>query len=121
MVTSKEVISDSTDSTMAICARLMDIIDNELGMSLKKVSKELGYRNQSPLTKVKNGEGFLGHEKLARFAQLKTSTGAQPNLNWILTGEGPKMTWNEKDISRAIQIIDLLGQSRLKTLLRLVS
>ena len=99
----------------------MDIIDNELELSLKTVAKELGYRNQSPLTKVKNGEGFLGHEKLAKFAQLKTSSGAQPNLNWILTGEGPKMIWDEKDLARAMQIVELLGQSKLKALLSLVA
>jgi hypothetical protein len=78
-----------------ISKRFLYIVEKELCLSFNELSKVLGYSNSSPLTKVKSGEGFIGPDKMKRFALLKNNKGQHPNLNWVLTGTGNKMLGSE--------------------------
>lgn len=69
-----------------MCARLVAIIDlSELSDS--KISRHLGYSNQTTLAKARRGETFPDVERLSRLAGLSVR-GAQANLHWIITGRG---------------------------------
>lgn len=69
-----------------MCARLVAIIDL-LELSDSKLSKHLGYSNQTTLAKARRGETFPDVERLWRLATLKVR-GAQANLHWVITGRG---------------------------------
>jgi len=51
----------------------------------------LGYANQSPLTRIGKGSGFIGPDKLQRLAGMHAANGNVPNINWLLTGLGPML------------------------------
>lgn len=105
-----------------ITSRFVDVVVNELSLNFNELSKELMYENQSPLTKVIKGDGFIGPDKLRLFAVLENNNGQVPNLHWIFTGCGDKMLFrNEKNIYRSSQIgqklIDRIGLDKATKLL----
>lgn len=105
-----------------MCERLILIASQELNLNLTSLSKALGYKNQSPLTKVKKGEGFIGPEKLKKFALLKNNKGETPNLNWVVTGLGKKMLNkdHEKHAAVATEIIESIGMLNTQKILELI-
>lgn len=78
-----------------VSKRFSYMVEEELCISFNMLSRFLGYRNSSPLTKVKSGEGFIGPDKMKKFALLKNNKGQHPSLNWILTGKGSRMVETE--------------------------
>ncbi|WP_018277467.1 hypothetical protein WKI13_01155 [Teredinibacter turnerae] len=104
-----------------ICARMEVSIKEDLKMSLSQVSGFLGYSNQSPLTRIINKKGFIGPDRLGRFATLKTADGGTPNVNWILTGKGERTVVKGSLDSKARQVVELLGEEKLRRLLELLS
>ncbi|MBD3668363.1 MAG: hypothetical protein HUJ16_10405 [Kangiella sp.] len=81
----------SPDIVKSICDRFTFIVQEELRLSFHQLSQVLGYKNQSPLTRVKKGEGFISIDKLFIFSSLTNSNQEAPNINWIITGSGPRM------------------------------
>jgi hypothetical protein len=78
-------------SLQPICDRLVEILQNDLSMSLLQVSEELQYANQTVITQVKNGKTFPDVVRLSEFVgRLYLRTGKTVNLHWILTGEGSR-------------------------------
>ncbi|UKI08824.1 MULTISPECIES: hypothetical protein [Variovorax] len=75
-----------TQILAGMCARLVAVID-QLELSDSKLSKHLGYSNQTTLAKARRGETFPDVERLSRLAALKVR-GAHANLHWIITGRG---------------------------------
>lgn len=112
--------TDSNTQLNKMSSRVIDIVETELSLNLLELSKKLGYKNQSPLTKLKQGKGFIGADKLRLLAEIKTERGGTPNINWVLTGKGEKMLYLNKDKSKADQIIDLLGAEKLNKLIEIL-
>ncbi|QKI90056.1 hypothetical protein [Thiomicrorhabdus xiamenensis] len=84
-----------------ICDRFLDVSENYLGLSMKRLADELGYKNQSTLTKVRNRKGFIGPDKLQLFGSLTNNKGEHPNIHFIITGEEPVLIKGEKEIERS--------------------
>lgn len=105
-----------------ITSRFLDIVSTELCLNYNQLSEKLMYVNQSPLTRVIKGEGFIAPDKLSLFAVLENNSGQVPNLHWIFTGCGEKMVLkHENSIHSSSQIgqklIDRIGVDKAKKLL----
>ena len=100
--------------------RLIDLARNDLGLSLGGLANRLGYKNQSPLTKVRQGKGFIGPDKLKLFALLENDNGDTPNLNWIITGLGEPMLSPVNTSSKLLsELVKKAGLEKTENLLSL--
>lgn len=54
----------------------------------KEAAKALGYASTSMLSSLRNGITLPDPERLLRLAALRTPSGAQIDLHWLLTGDG---------------------------------
>lgn len=104
-------------SVEEMCSRLDHTIRKDLDMSLADFSEVLGYKNQSPLTRISNGKGLPSIKRLGMIGTLKTKDGGRPNINWILTGEGRSTISDQSLDSKARKVITLLGEEKLRELL----
>lgn len=106
--------------------RLFEIVSKDLNLSLKELSIKLGYKNQSPLTKVKNGESFLGPDKIKELALLQNENGDTPNIAYIFTGNGDRMLSKKNSKHESFhnigkQLVMKLGIEKSKMLLNVIS
>lgn len=57
-------------------------------LSDKEAARALGYASTSMLSNVRNGITLPDPERLLRLATLRTPSGDQIDLHWLLTGAG---------------------------------
>lgn len=92
--------------TKQMCSRFIAITDF-LDRSEIQISKELGYANQTTLTKVRKGESFVDAEKLHRLATIPINPNIVANIHWIITGSGNPFTTlanGTSDLSQTLSI-----------------
>lgn len=63
-----------------------------LDLDVKALSELLGHTSTSTLRNALDGIGGLDIERLGLLGQLKTASGAVPNLDWLLTGRGAPLS-----------------------------
>ena len=59
----------------------------ELELTPAELSRRLGYCNSATISKLQRGEAFVDVERLYLLAQLRTPSGTQIDLNWLITGQ----------------------------------
>lgn len=74
-----------------LCERFARLMRDELEMKSAELAKQLGYANRSMVDGVVGGKTFPDVLRLQKLSQLKTKTGARPNLDWLITGNGKPM------------------------------
>jgi len=80
----------------SMCDRLKTLVEIHLKMSIKDISKLLGYSNTTVLRRAWKGEVFPDTEKLATLAKIKNIDGSLPNIHWLITGQGPPLLPKQK-------------------------
>ncbi len=71
-----------------MCDRLVELVERHLRMKWAEVAKKLGYAGATTVAKAKQHKAFPDVERLSSLAEIRTPSGARPNLHWLLTGEG---------------------------------
>lgn len=115
------------ESLVKICDRFLKVSEECLGLNMKILSEKLGYANQSPLTKVRRREGFIGPDKLKKFGMLTNEKGQSPNIHFIITGQEPifiekkAASFADKEIDILLnRLIDKMGENKAKEILALM-
>jgi hypothetical protein len=93
--------SDETALALAAMSERLETIRIALEQSKAQFALGLGYANQSPLTRIGKGSGFIGPDKLQRLAGMHAANGNVPNINWLLTGLGPMLV----DVSQVVPAV----------------
>lgn len=58
----------------------------QLQLKPAEIARALGYSNGATIAKLQKGEAFVDVERLYQLAQLKSPSGEQIDLNWLITG-----------------------------------
>lgn len=108
-----------------LCERFTRLMRDELEMKSAELAKQLGYANRSVVDGVLGGKTFPGVLRLQKFSQLKTKTGARPNLDWLITGNGKPVLIEEAGDGRDNQpsaeaILRSLTPEQTEALVRLL-
>jgi hypothetical protein len=89
-----------------MCARLVAMLDVS-GWGDHEIGDLLGYSGQGTISSVRKRRAFLDTERLATFGRLRIHGEANPNLHWVLTGEGEPFFPAAKDarVAAALSVI----------------
>lgn len=89
-----------------MCARLVAMLDVS-GWGDHEIGNLLGYSGQGTISSVRKRRAFLDTERLATFGRLRIHGEANPNLHWLLTGEGEPFFPTAKDarVAAALSVI----------------
>lgn len=73
------------------CDRFIWLMEHGLKIPAAELARRLGYANSTTVQKVKRYETFPDVQRLQKLAKVYTVDGERPNLDWLITGVGPKM------------------------------
>lgn len=92
----------------AIASRLIEVLEDQLSLSMTDAARALGYANATTLHKVKRGVVLPDFSRIAAFAdQQGRRTGLMPNLHYVLTGQGvPMLPYRAPDSVQVKRSID---------------
>jgi hypothetical protein len=97
-------IKKNQDLQTAMCARLIELLDDHLQLSDAEAAKALGYSGPATLWKIRRGTTFVGAEKLAILATLG-SRDARPNIHWLISGKGPPLLASAQQTRASTQFL----------------
>lgn len=111
-----------------VCARLIELLHQELNLTLAEAARELNYANQTVITQVRKGERFIDIVRLSEFATyVEKKHKVAINLDWVLTGRGARVLditqqagWNTSPEAYLIKTYTRMSPSRQKALLLLM-
>jgi len=108
----------------SMCARLKELVEDHLKLSVKDTTKLLGYANTTVLRRVWKGEVFPDTEKLVLLAMIKNVDGSIPNIHWLITGQGAPLIPEKKEKNKIYiqlsSIVASLPAAKAKSLLNLL-
>ena len=81
-------VKKDADQLAAMCQRLVEVIDLVYAKSDVDMAAALGYKNPSPLYRIREGLTFPDVERLARLVAHQPEPHVAVNLNWIIAGRG---------------------------------
>ncbi len=79
----------NSNNKVQIGARFSEVVEEVFG-SLFSGSKSLGYKATSTIYAIRDGKSMPDIEKLLILGSKTFKDGSHPNIDWIITGRGPK-------------------------------
>lgn len=70
-----------------IAARLIELLEIHLGMSLREAAQKMGYANSTTLSAVKRGTALPDPIRFLTVSDFKNNEGQKVDLHWIFTGK----------------------------------
>ena len=110
-----------------VAGRLCEALESHLRLSDAEASRVLGYSSTSMLSNVRTGITLPDPERLLRLSALRTPSGQQVDLHWLLTGEGAALREPEDRVRvgdlrrRAVQAVASADEATLQLTMLVIS
>lgn len=87
-----------------LCQRFKESLDF-LGLTPSSAYLKLGYTTSSTLYSITAGRCLPDMTKLVALSKLKTSSGRRINIDWLVTGKGPKAYPSPEKVTSEIEAL----------------